>query len=418
MTGSRSVQNYHVEEVPAPWSLTARWIFPISQPPIPHGTLVIHGDRIFAVEDHRRSQIDLDLGDVVVLPGFVNAHTHLDLTGLHKKCPPSPDFTGWLRQVIAHRISQTREEVEADIREGVRQCLAAGTTTVGDITAKGWSLKTLSENPIRATVFYELLGLTEERAEQAWATALEWLRTHHNTETSRLGLSPHAPYSVRNTLFRQIAEYCRAASPLSPIAVATHFIESVGEVELLDHQTGPFREFLQDLGVWDPNGLVESPQELIQTLAGCLTLFVHTNYLSSDIPISKDATIVYCPRTHAAFGHRGHSFREFLNRGVRVALGTDGLSSNPDLSILEEIRWLRREQPDVAGDQLFRMATLSGAEALGWGSECGSLCPGKSADLVIVPIRSAKTSDPHEAILQGTEPPWKTLFCGQWTHHG
>ena len=113
----------------------------------------------------------------------------------------------------------------------------------------------------------------------------------------------------------------------------------------------------------------------------------------------RTQSIVYCPRTHAAFGHPPHPFREFLARGVRVCLGTDSLASNPDLDILAEARFVHRRYPDFPGDALLRMVTLSGAEALGWADEAGSLEPGKSADFVAVPLPDRDAADPHELLF-------------------
>src|SRR5207247_1775571 len=124
-------------------------------------------------------------------------------------------------------------------------------------------------------------------------------------------------------------------------------------------------------------------------------------------------TIVYCPRTHAAFGHLPHPFRDFLQRGVRVALGTDSLASNPDLSILSEMRFIHERYPDFPGDTLLRMGTLSGAEALGWADETGSLTPGKSADLVVVPLAN-KEGDPYRLLFHSETKVARTLFRGHW----
>ena len=125
-------------------------------------------------------------------------------------------------------------------------------------------------------------------------------------------------------------------------------------------------------------------------------------------------SIVYCPRTHAAFRHPPHPFREFLARGVRVCLGTDSLASNPDLDILAEARFVRSRYPDFPGDQLLRMVTLAGAEALGWADECGSLEAGKSADLVAVPLPDCDEADPHELLLGEDAGERRTMFRGQW----
>src|SRR5205807_198685 len=132
-----------------------------------------------------------------------------------------------------------------------------------------------------------------------------------------------------------------------------------------------------ELGVWAPDGLIRAPEDVLHLNAGVSPfLAIHGNYLHPNTPIPAECTLVYCPRTHAAFGHEPHPFREFLKKGVRIALGTDSLASNPDLNVLAEARFLHERYPEVPGAALLRMATLAGAEALGWGSETGSLKAG------------------------------------------
>lgn len=393
------------------WTLTARWIFPANGPPLAGGVVAIDGERIVSVERSGLRSADVDLGEVAVLPGLVNAHTHLDLSGLRGQCPPSPDFTGWLRQVIAHRRGTTAEQVQWDVRAGLAESLRHGTTLLGDISAGGASQPILADAPLRSVVFYEILGLTKERAEQSLAAARTWLATHTTTNRCRLGLSPHAPYSVRSELFAQAALLAR--DPKRPLAV--HLAESREELELLHQRSGPFVPFLKDLGVWDADGLASSPAFIMKVCNQHIPkLYVHGNYLAPSARISRNSTIVYCPRTHSAFGHTPHPFRRFLERGIRVALGTDSLASNPDLSILAEIRHLHQHFPEVPGEALLRMATLSGAEALGWAEETGSLEAGKSADLVVVPLASGANDDPYERLFESDLPVRRTLICGRW----
>src|SRR6185437_3412931 len=194
----------------SPWTLTARWIFPVSGPPLPGGTVTIAGERIVAVEAHGQRRPNMDLGEVAVLPGLVNAHTHLDLTGLRGKCAPTADFTGWLRQVIAHRRNITPEQIETDVRAGLAESLRYGTTLLGDIAGQGLSWPILVDAPIRSVVFYELLGLPKARADQALAFAQDWLVAHPATNNCRPGLSPHAPYSVGTGLFARTALLARS----------------------------------------------------------------------------------------------------------------------------------------------------------------------------------------------------------------
>jgi cytosine/adenosine deaminase-related metal-dependent hydrolase len=393
------------------WTLTARWVFPVAGPPLEGGCVTVTGDRILAVGPPADRAPDVDLGDVAVLPGLVNAHTHLDLTGMSGLAPPTPDFTGWLRQVIAHRRGRSPEQVRDDIRAGLAESLGYGTTLVGDIAGGGASWEDLVAAPLRANVFFEVLGLTEERARQAVVTANTWAEAHPATATCRPGVSPHAPYSAHRYLFRHANEMARKV----PLVLATHLAETAEESELLTRLYGPFVPFLKELGVWEPRGLVPGPAYVMRTCCAheVRALLVHCNWLPSTAVIPRSGTIVYCPRTHAAFGHPPHPFRAFLARGVRVALGTDSLASNPDLSVLAEARFLHARHPDVSGDVVFRLMTLAGAEALGWQDETGSLEPGKSADLVVVPLPREDRPDPH-LLLESPRPVSRVLWRGRW----
>ena len=257
-------------------------------------------------------------------------------------------------------------------------------------------------------MFYELLGLSKWRADTAWAEAQAWLEEHPPTPTCRRGLSPHAPYSVRSSLFYGVGTM--------GVPVAVHLAETAAEVELLTERRGPFVQFLRDLNVWDPDGLATDPGDVLRLLSDLAPVAVaHGNFLTPYAPIPANATVVYCPRTHAAFGHSPHPFRYFLGRGVRVALGTDSLASNPDLDVLAEARFLHRRNPGLPGSQLLRMATLNGAAALGWQKETGSLTPGKSADLVVLPLPDENACDPHELIFASALPVRSVLWRGRWT---
>jgi cytosine/adenosine deaminase-related metal-dependent hydrolase len=393
------------------WTLTARWVFPVSAPPLEGGTVTIANERIVAVEPHGTRRADLDLGDAAVLPGLVNAHTHLDLSGLRGLAPPSPDFVGWLKQVIEHRRRRSPEQVRADIEAGLAECLRTGTTLLGDISGDGGSWDVLAEAPVRTVVFREMLGLPEHRASGAWERLDRWLASRDATPTCRPGVSPHAPYSVRSSLF------FAAATRGWPVAV--HLAETVEEQELLVLRSGPFVPFLRDLGVWTPDGLAEDTDHVLRLLNGLSpTLLVHGNFLNASAAIPRNASLVYCPRTHAAFGHPPHPFLDFLARGVRVALGTDSLASNPDLDLLAEARFLHRRRPEVPGATLLRMATLSGTEALGWADVTGSLDVGKSADLVVLPSKPEaqvrEVMDSHSLIFDSDEPVARVLWRGRW----
>ncbi|MFL5330590.1 MAG: amidohydrolase family protein [Gemmataceae bacterium] len=220
----------------------------------------------------------------------------------------------------------------------------------------------------------------------------------------RPGLSPHAPYSFR---FDRLVDIARFNLP-----VAIHFAESLDEIDLIAEHDGEFVPFLEELGVWDTTGLPvldggEHP------LAGAKNLLlIHGNYLPADASIPANATVVYCPRTHAAFGHPPHPFREWLKHGVNVALGTDSLATNPDLSILNEARFVFAAHPDLEPQTLLSMITKMGASALGFGDECGVIAPGFATDLCVVGLAGLVT-DPLQAVFAGNGPV-RAVFADGW----
>jgi cytosine/adenosine deaminase-related metal-dependent hydrolase len=387
--------------------LSARWVFPVSGPPLADGTVTVRGEWIESVDPAGVRTPDFDFGNAAIIPGLVNAHTHLDLSGARGAIPPGPDFVGWLRAVIAHRRTQNAEAVASDIRLGLAESLRFGTTLVGDIAAGGSTFSILADAPVWAVCFRELLGLPHGRVMSAWAELVQWANDHPDTPTCRAGVSPHSPYSVHKAMIE-------AAARLWPVCI--HLAETTAERELLETQTGPFVPFLQELDAWDPSGLAPSWDWVIWKASRAPSaVFAHGNYLPPDTRLPPNGTVVYCPRTHAAFGHPPHPLREFLAQGVRVALGTDSLASNPDLDVLAEARHVYEAYPEVPGEVILRMATLNGAEALGFGQLTGSLEAGKSADLVVVPLMDRDASDAAALLLTSdNRGPRRTMWRGTW----
>lgn len=394
-------------------TLTARWVFPVAGPPLSRGTVTVGRGRIVAVDPQGTRTADENLGNVALIPGLVNPHTHLDLSGARGATPPTDadHFPDWLRAVIAFRRARTPEQVAADTRAGLAEALRFGTTLIGDIAADGGSWDALAAAPVRAVVFREMIGLSQPRSEDALRSAEAWLAAHPATDTCRPGLSPHAPYSARKGLFPEAGKLCWQAK--HPMAV--HLAESEAELELLYHRRGPFVDFLKGLGLWDDAEFVEGFPDV---MALCdfhqPRLFIHGNQLPLSIRIRRGSSIVYCPRTHAAFGHPPHPFRDFLRRGATVCLGTDSLASNLDLDPLAEARFVRAQCPDLPGDALLTMLTQAGAVALGWGDDCGTLESGKSADLVAVPLPNTDSTDPHDLLLADFPADRRTMFRGEW----
>jgi cytosine/adenosine deaminase-related metal-dependent hydrolase len=389
--------------------LKSRYVVPVDGPVVDDGAVVIREGRIAAVgraADLRTTPV-IDYGDAVICPGFVNAHTHLELTHLAGKVPSSRDFVRWLKQLTGLLMAQpaTPDNVAEAVRAGIAQSLAAGVTTIGDITRRpAWSRKPLADSPLRAVSFGEVIAMGRLRTQLndrlEAAASIE-----HQNDRLRVGISPHAPYTVEPDGLRACADRGRRMN--APLCI--HLAETAEEEAFTRSCGGRFKEFLQEMDIWDQDIPQAdcSPVELCQTtgILGRRTVIAHGNYIGdSDIKLIAESrsSVAYCPRTHDAFAHPSHRFREMLRAGINVCIGTDSLASNPSLSILEELRFLRDRHPDVAAHDLMAMGTIRGAAALGYGDEVGSLTVGKAADLVVIPI---ETGTDRVSILESTRSP-------------
>lgn len=347
----------------------------------------------------------IDWGRAVVLPGLVNAHCHLELTDLHGRVGAAAGFTGWLAQLVRLRRSMEEREIRGSVVRGAELSLAAGTTLLGDISASGVSWDALGNTRLRRVVFEEVLGLSASRVPEVIARLQPRLEADPDDRIAVRGISPHAPYSVSAELYQAVVALSRER--VRPIA--THAAETREEAEFLRSGSGPLREFLSELGAlpdgWTPPGREPLPYlEQLGTLAAA-PLLVHCNYLDdADLQriLAHRASVAYCPRSHAFFGHEPHPVRRLLDAGVNVALGTDSLASNDSLSMLDEMRFLHRSRPDLRVEEIFRMATLNGAAALGFGGLAGRLRRGYWADLTILELpASVRNRNLARQILEG-----------------
>jgi cytosine/adenosine deaminase-related metal-dependent hydrolase len=409
-------------------SLQARYLFPVEGPPIEDGVVSLQQGRIGWVGPSRERAGDLDLGNVAIIPGFVNAHTHLELERLDSLEPSggaarAEDVIGWLRRVIDQRRTGSEQTLKEAVGANLKACAQAGTTCLADTTTAGLSWDQVASAPLRAIVFAELIGLKRYRGLETSNAAWNWLATiRPETQVAacaRAGLSPHAPYSTSSWL------YHRAAGSRLPLS--THLAEMPEELRLLEHRDGPLRQFLEDLGAWDDDWEPIGPRPADYVRRGELRnadwLIAHGTYFDPSefwqlrpeaAPDGHRVAVAFCPRTHARFGHAPHPYRALLEKGVIVCLGTDSLASAPTLSILDEIRFLHRRDQALTGELLLTMATLFGAWALRAETITGSLRPGKSADLAIIPLPDCSDADPYNLILRSDEPVLATVFEGDF----
>lgn len=394
---------------PSAYTLRARYVFPVGSEPIEHGSVTVEGGRIAAVErDLTESALVHNLGDVALLPGPINAHTHLGLSDFDRPLGgPGIRLADWIPRLMAHGSSRPGPVPET-IARGLHESLVAGSTALVDIALPGWSTGPFERCPIRTAVFQELIAPTPDRVQPAVELARRHLDNHSGAHY-HLGLSPHAPYTVRPELLSATIDMSVGAG----VPVAMHLAESLEEIELVATGGGPLREMLETLGAWSP-GLIPVPAQPIDYLrklaAAPRTLVIHGNYLNAAewaflAERRERMSVVYCPRSHAHFGHAAYPLGRMLAAGVHVCLGTDSRASSPNLSVLEEMRFAAVRHPNVPPAKLVELGTLAAARALGRDAELGSLQPGKQADLVAValPHESAST-DPYAMLLADNGP--------------
>jgi cytosine/adenosine deaminase-related metal-dependent hydrolase len=401
-----------------PFALRARWVAPVAGPPIENGCVTVRGDRILAVGRETTAATIKDLGDVALLPGLVNAHAHFDLCDAPGRIgQPGMNLVDWLMLVIEHRIATPRTE-EAVVR-GLRESVHLGATTVADISQAVPPLDTLRELGVSVIGFLELIGATRDRVEAQITRAEAYLAEGRGTALWQAGLSPHAPYSIYPDLLTHIV----ALSAEHHVPLAMHLAESPEEIELIEHRSGPFRDFQDKLGAWDPTAFPDGLSILayLQTLAGGhRAIVIHGNYLiEPDIAFVAEhadrMAVVYCPRTHTFFDHAPYPLEQMLTVGVPVALGTDSRASSPDLSILAEMREAHRRHPSIAPEAIIRMGTLGGAVALGLSHSCGTIQPGRRADLTAIALPDAPCAtvpDLYHGLLEGDTRVTETWIAG------
>ena len=388
----------------------ARWVLPVDRAPIAGGWIETQGAGGTANVDERITRIGAgqppaaaeDLGDVALLPGLVNAHTHLELAWMAGLVPPSGSMDEWIRALLAVRRAGPyggESEVRTAMTEAAEEMRATGTVLVGDISNSLVSPSVLIDAGIGGVVFHELLGFSQ--TDPATAVRNAWQRVEAQPAGLRYSVVAHAPYSVSRELFVEIAARAGAV-PLS-----VHLGESAEEVEFLRTGRGPIRTMLESLDVWTDEWRIPSCDPVTYMAdVGYLVegvLLVHGVHLTDDalerVRRAK-AVLVTCPRSNLWVGAGPPRLSHFFASGAPVAIGTDSLASAPTLNMFDELAEMRRLAPELAAPSLLQSATLRGAVALGFGHDYGTLVPGKRAALVAVDVPPAER-DVEEYLVSG-----------------
>ena len=400
------------------WSISAAWVFPGDGRAIPGGVMCGCGERIEHVgprgevtpaKSHRK------LPRVAVLPGLVNAHTHLELSHLLGELPARRPMTQWLYGLLCRRVTGQRRL--ASVRKGIAHSLAAGTTAVADVSHENRAFKAIKATPLRALCMAEVMGIgpAEKGASGRLDRSVAGVRASGRIA---FGVFPHAPYSASEAIYRQAVGIARQRGWV----VGTHLAETEAERQFLKRGSGRFFDFLAHFGLVDSSvrAIGCSPVAFAQRVGmldgPCLLAHVHCIDDEELRTLARsEASVVYCPGSSDFFGRTGHRYAEMLDAGINVALGTDSLASNTSLSVLEEMRRVRADGT-LDNHTILAMGTIHGARALGWEAQIGTLAAGKQADWIAVELPD-ETGDPLEAILTGKGRVGETVIAGKtaWT---
>lgn len=400
--------------------LTANYVLPITVSPIEQGAVVVEKNKILAVG--KRNEIIgqfptaeiADFGEAALLPGFVNCHSHLELTSMRGALDDvEHDFSSWLLKVNELRANLSEDDICQAAVAGAIEGLQAGVTCFGDIGRFGVAgFEALKAVGLRGILFQETeFSPDNQTAESDYGSLIEKFRSLRETETDlvKVGISPHSPYTVSPKLFQLITDF----AVKNNVSLTIHAAESTYEDELLRLGTGFFTQVYKKYNVkW------ESPYcssiEFLENL-GVLRakpLLVHCVTVSgTDIELiaKSGSSMAHCPKSNAKFGHGYAPVETFLDKGIGVGLGSDSVASNNVCDMLEESRFASLAARNRHGSHRFlsptemlETATLGGARALGLDHIIGALEPGKQADIIAVSMeRTAQQpiNDVHSALI-------------------
>lgn len=350
-----------------------------------------------------KSQIR-DCHPLVLMPGLINCHTHLEEGALRCQLDKPQNFASWYtRSAKYFNQFDTIKRLNA-IRLGCRECLYYGTTTVADTASTGASFLILREETIRSRVFIHFKGMVPWEAQAHFEQEVE-KRFHFLDDVyplNQIGLSPQAPYSTSMELYRLAFKMAKQQNML----FHTHLAESSEELEMFSSHSGPLYEYSQRLHPMDLHSYTEGPVAYMvkNNLLPSKSLVIHGNYLSSaeiEVLARRKISLVHCARSHDFFGHKAFPFETTLNRELNVCLGSESLASVENLNLFDDIHLIKRKHPQLQSKTILEFATINGAKALGLEKQLGALLPGYKADVIGVRIMHQPGENLYDDLVMG-----------------
>jgi 5-methylthioadenosine/S-adenosylhomocysteine deaminase len=391
----------------------ARWVLPITQPPIENGTVVENDGKITYVGPRSGAPAgkDYDLGESILMPGLINTHTHLELTAM-RGFLEDLEFSAWI-----DKLRQSRNEILDpsmlldSARFGILEGIEAGITTYADTCSSAVALTAMRELGVRGIMYQETFGPDPSSCGAAMETLEKQLAelTPQQTDLVSLGVSPHAPYTVSDPLYAAVARLARQRK----LPLAMHIAESAAEDEIVTKGTGEFADRWRRRGI-EVSKRARSPIALLEKHDALQTgsLLIHCVRVD-DADITTIArhgcSVAHCPASNAKFGHGVAPLLPLLATGIPVGIGSDSVASNNRMDILDEARLavlihrgVARKHDAFGAHQALELATIGGARALGLDDRIGSLEFGKDADLAAFRIDIARTTpvgDPYSTAI-------------------
>tara|TARA_B100000315_G_scaffold251296_1_gene285828 strand:+ start:9419 stop:10651 length:1233 start_codon:yes stop_codon:yes gene_type:complete len=384
--------------------INAKYILPVTSPVIQNGSILIKNGKIQFIGresdcPHAHDQVSC-YPDHLIMPGLVNAHTHLSLSRLKNKIKSGIAFNSWIKEIISYNESLTEVDEKDASKEGIKNLIATGTTTIGDISRSGFSTDVMQSMRVRGVVFLEIIGFKKSMKEDQMNRVHELLWNCKGDGLVKCGLSPHATYSVSP----QLIKLSYRLANVKKLPLVMHIAETKEELEFIEKGEGALRKLLESLDRWEPQWKPQkiSPIKYLENSGALKGITgVHLNHINDeDLKIIKknNVSVVCCPKSNRWFEReRSQHLAKFLENNINVAIGTDSLASNETLNMFEELILIKKQLSEMSYETLLKMATINGARALGLEKEVGSLQTGKKAD--IIGVKMNRDGDIYKSIF-------------------
>lgn len=348
----------------------------------------------------------IDLGEQILLPGLINAHCHLDYTGMRGMIPSEKIFAQWLQRIKALKNVQTHKDYLTAILDGLKEVRQWGTTSIFNIGSIPEVMTNLPTPDLRTWWFYELMDVRSYPRVENFVLNVLAFSEKQSSWVGGFGLSPHAPYTSSNKLYRDV-KYCAEKYGMP---VTTHLAETLEELEMFRDGYGPLFDFLKSVGRNMKDCKTKSPVAILfeENLLPTGSILVHMNALDKadwDI-LRRDASrfaVVHCPKTHAYFQREKFHFNQLRQCDVSVCLGTDSLASNDSLNLFEEMRLFLCSHEGVTEQEVLDMVTLHPAKAIGLSGRLGMIATDALADLIAIPY-SGGVAEAIVAVVAQSQP--------------